>query len=72
MFFLRLYILNQPVQEHLRRQLLKRVINEREIFIIMSATSIKKISAKNNDKVVQSKPTSEREKLLDQDHKEVI
>lgn len=64
--------MNQPVQEHLRRQLLKRVINEREIFIIMSATSIKKISAKNNDKVVQSKPTSEREKLLDQDHKEVI
>jgi len=64
--------LNQPVQEHLRRQLLKRVLNEREIFIIMSATSIKKISAKNNDKVVQSKPTSEREKLLDQDHKEVI
>jgi hypothetical protein len=56
----------------LRRQLLKRVLNEREIFIIMSATSIKKISAKNNNKVVQSKSTSEREKLLDQDHKVVI
>jgi len=38
----------------------------------MSATSIKKISAKNNNKVVQSKSTSEREKLLDQDHKVVI
>jgi len=63
--------LNQPFQEHLRRQLLKRVLIEREIFI-MSATSIKKISAKNNNKDVQSKPIPKREKLLDEDHKAVI